>query len=138
SFNSVLTRYLSASPDGSTVAIFGSSGLGAYRVYLVNLETGVMRSDVVGESYAWSPDGTRVAYSNQNQVYLLDPQTQRSTFIANGHSPVWSPNGASIAYVSTSNAHTLVLRRLDGGQEVTLVRARRTIGAVAWRPSNRR
>jgi len=137
SFNSVLTRYLASSPDGGTAAVFGSSGLGAYRVYLVDVARGVMRPDLIAESYAWSPDGTRVVYSNQNQVYLFDPLTRRATFIASGHSPVWSPDGASIAYVSTSGAHTLVLRQIDSGQEVTLARAKRTIGAVAWRPSSR-
>lgn len=137
SFNSVLTRYLTTSPDGGTAAVFGSSGLGAYRVYLVDVASGTMRPDVIGESYAWSPDGARVVYSNQNQVYLLDPVTRRATFVANGHSPIWSPDGTSIAYVSTSGAHTLVLRQLDSGQEVTLVRANRTIGAVAWRPPSR-
>ncbi|MCC6615260.1 MAG: PD40 domain-containing protein [Anaerolineae bacterium] len=137
SFNSVLTRYLASSPDGAVAAVFGSSGLGAYRVYLVDTVSDTMHPDLIAESYAWSPDGARVVYSNQNQVYLLDPVTRRATFVANGHSPVWSPDGASIAYVSTSRAHTLVLRQIASGQEVTLARTRRTIGALAWRPARR-
>lgn len=65
-------------------------------------------------SPAWSPDGTRIAFTsnrsqpdpdatNNNDIWTIDVATgalsQVTTDPGNDHSPVWSPDGRSIAYV---------------------------------------
>lgn len=137
SFGEVLTYLLALAPDGREAAILGTDQQGAYHIFLVDLVTGSMTPGVIGDSYAWSPDGTQAAYSNLKRIYLLDTQTQISTFITAGYAPVWSPNGEWIALLSPTDPHELVLHHLADGHEVTLVHARTVIRTLAWRPTVR-
>lgn len=133
-FESVLIRVLAWSPDGGEIAIFGSSGLGSYRIYLVDAQSGRLRPHVRGEGYAWSPDGRQVVYDNASQISLLDVATERAHVIADGYSPSWSPDGEWIALARLMDAHYLILRHVRSGQERALIRSEELIGALDWRP----
>jgi TolB protein len=117
------------SPDGSKIAfVRGYDGTGegyanlspcAAEVYVVNvpggLSGGVVTADEVsltrgqgGTDPAWSPDGTRVAFSSQRdgnyELYTMDPNGEgvtRLTYTSSAEAePAWSPDGSSLAYAS--------------------------------------
>ena len=67
----------------------------------------------VGET-RWSPDGSRVAYTQGGQLWIADASganARQLTKLAGGASgPVWSPTGDRIAFTSSvkpSNCHTV-------------------------------
>ena len=50
----------------------------------------------------WSPDGTKIAFSKGEQVYIAnsDGSTGMPAPLGNGagHDPIWSPDGTRIAF----------------------------------------
>jgi TolB protein len=102
------------SPNGTMLA-FGSTVRGvrgnAGRIFVANRDgTGVRQvsPETVDYTYdtwpAWSPDGTRIAYSHTGVLTVInvDGTGERSLGI-NGNYPAWSPDGAHIAYVGLVN-----------------------------------
>ena len=56
-------------------------------------ESGGVRSSPV-----WSPDGTRIAYSNDGIWVVNTDGTGQQQLTTSGYGPVWSPDGTRIAY----------------------------------------
>src|SRR5205814_1244392 len=71
---------------------------------------GRLNRSAIGEQYAWSPDGSQVAFSDysgaheQTAIYLMDPSGLKRTQLTSGEGmasfPAWSPHGSKIAYAS--------------------------------------
>jgi WD40 repeat protein len=57
---------------------------------------------------SWSPDGKRIAYGNNTDIWVLDITTQQAKKIAEGSAPAWSPDGRWIAYFDSAqdSAHS--------------------------------
>ena len=99
------------SPDGSrvvlTAAIYQCEGSGAEAratevvsrtTYVVEPNGMLIRSWVgLGEEYAWSPDGQRLAYvvraagEEEGIVYISDPQGANAVALGPGKAPAWRP-----------------------------------------------
>jgi Tol biopolymer transport system component len=48
---------------------------------------------------AWSPDGKRIAYEDDGDVYIIDSNGKgKNKVIINGKHPTWSPDGKRIAF----------------------------------------
>ena len=86
------------------------------RIETVNLDGSLAVRLAFGSSPSWSPDGTRLAYSDAHCVYyyyaaqfgcggavnIIDPETGHLFAVndgAEGFSPAWSPTGDAIAVV---------------------------------------
>jgi Tol biopolymer transport system component len=55
----------------------------------------------------WSPDGTRIAFScDQETIYVVKASGGPARRLAPGHDPSWSPDGQSLAY-AWQNIHKL-------------------------------
>ncbi len=115
-----------ASPDGSQIIYSTSAGLGmgsdawlmnrdgSFRTHLVK-STGSVEA-VLG-LFAWSPDGTHIAYERLTDsttpflnagLWLMDRHGQQSRRLADtdgghGFAPVWSPDSRKIAFIARTN-----------------------------------
>lgn len=98
------------SPDASRIAFRsdypGPTGADHSRIFIVNRDgTGLRQLSPETPTYttddgpSWSPDGSRIIFSQLNTLYLVNPDGTglTSTGVA-GHYPAWSPDGTQIAY----------------------------------------
>jgi Tol biopolymer transport system component len=47
---------------------------------------------------AWSPDGTRIAFTEGESIAVIRPDGSHLRDLHDGHGPVWSPDGSRIAF----------------------------------------
>ncbi|MGH3056315.1 MAG: TolB family protein, partial [Gaiellaceae bacterium] len=91
----------SVSPDGKTLAY----GNGNRSLYRVNLAGGGRKRLGSGFSPAWSPDGTRIAYTEGEGIWVMNADgTGKHKIVVNRYledagTPAWSPDGSKLAYV---------------------------------------
>jgi len=75
-------------------------------------------------SYAWSPDGTKIAYTADDEhIYAMDAdgsnKVQLSSDTSENKAPVWSPDGSKIAFLGgTDNFWTATEEGDDGSVTV--------------------
>ncbi len=63
---------------------------------------------VAGESAAWSPDGTKIAYDLEGWLYTVDIGTHTVTGLqVEGRRPAWSPDGGKIAFSRESDIYIM-------------------------------
>ena len=126
------------SPDGNRIAFFGFHGLliggddtPFYSLRLANADgSGVTEIvPVTGanmEGATWSPDGTRIAFSMNSDIYVVHADgsgLRRLTTYAFAESPAWSPDGTRIAYArfSSDPEPRIMAIPAAGGEPVMLV-----------------
>jgi Tol biopolymer transport system component len=66
-----------------------------------------------GTMLEWSPDGERIAFVREGELWTIPPAGGEPTEIISGSSPAWSPDGGSLAYhkqgLMTSMARVYVM-----------------------------
>lgn len=96
-----------AFPGGNGKIAFASYRDGDYEIYVQN-EDGTGLEQVTDNASlefnpSLSPDGERVAFESNNQVYVADVESKETTAIsgnAGGSDPAFSPSGREIAFTS--------------------------------------
>jgi TolB protein len=106
------------SPSGKEIA-FVSNKDGSPRIYILSL-TEDRRIKMISKkcrentSPAWSPDGTKIAYSGMilghRQIFIYDVETGEESMLTESPShkenPSWAPNSLHLAYNSSSYTST--------------------------------
>jgi TolB protein len=103
------------SPTGRTI-VYGV-GMGTVRLYLLNVDGRRARFLTIGSSPAWSHDGSRIAFTRRNGIWVIPLRSGRPRRIAaasalhTGPFPAWSPGGKQLAY---NSGNQLYVARVDG------------------------
>jgi Tol biopolymer transport system component len=51
-----------------------------------------------GYDFNWSPDGKKIVYSDDQNIYIYDVESNTSTYLTIGAYPKWSPDGKEIVF----------------------------------------
>ena len=135
------------SPDGSRIAFLRSHGelipgddTPFYSLRLINADgsgfTEIVPVTANMEGATWSPDGTRIAFSMNADIYVVHADGSgltRLTTFPGAQAPAWSPDGTRIAYQqwSPDAGARIMAIPVEGGEPVTLVPAGTS---PSWRP----
>jgi Tol biopolymer transport system component len=116
-FNAAADTEPAWSPDGSKIAFVSTrdSAVGSSDIYVMNadgsgqtrLTFGGLAGTGLGGNPAWSPDGTRIAFDDLSNVYVMSASGGAVTNLflmspnpelRSMNHPAWSPDGSKIAF----------------------------------------
>jgi Tol biopolymer transport system component len=134
------------SSDGTKIA-FWRGRLGQGAIYVVGVDghgfTRVAeRADPYGGA-SWSPDGARLAFGRDLNIYVVGADGSNARVLAGGrfnsyYEPSWSPNGRRLAFRSDAGIYVM---RADGSGIHRITRAHDEVTQdhhPIWSPSGRR
>ena len=111
------------SRDGRKV-VFNSDKIWDQDLYVLDLvprsrERKISKPFVLEQSAEWSPDGSRIAFSSNGDIYLSNSNGKGLKKLTSGYhidvSPTWSPDGGSIAFVSDRSGTPQIYVMSAGG-----------------------
>ena len=88
----------------------------------------------------WSPDGSRIAFILDGQVWVIPPTGGRPQRLSDGLSsyshPAWSPDSAEVAYVDANvgRAGPILAKADRTGQSVVSAPPGEVVREIAWSP----
>ncbi|MGB2695235.1 MAG: hypothetical protein WBD55_08620 [Dehalococcoidia bacterium] len=137
------------SPAGDRIAYIvtddAAAQPGALRVYDMTTRAATTLSDgalasVDGPAFSWSPDGTRLAFTNddgQLRVVELDSGAFAELPNIKGTVPAWSPSADQVAVVAPDGVEVTLVKP-DDGEQNTFFQSNEQVTSIIWSPSNDR
>jgi len=131
------------SPDGRTITFGRSGSTEEVGVWFAHLSDSTFtRFGWVASPADWSPEGERIAYQNEDELWIADTSRTDSTqltdngYAANRH-PAWSPNGEWVAWtpLPPGDGQELRVMRSDGSGKQKLTDGGRD---PSWGPNSKR
>jgi dipeptidyl-peptidase-4 len=134
------------SPDGSWLLLQASRGEAESRVsgtWILERKSGKLRKAGAGRFDSISPDGRRILYSDQGNLYVYDIRNGRTILLTkntvvgsiSNNRAVWSPDGKRIAFVESDASDVRLRPMLVPGDpsypEVREVRFARVGGTIS-------
>jgi len=140
------------SPDGTRLALVSYPTDTTQSIYVVdaggsNITRLTDSAGVVDTDPAWSPDGTRIAFtrvlpsrSNREEIWMMNADGSDQRFIGiQGMAPEWSPSGTRLIYSSSvSGNYEIYTADPDGTDERRLTSTPEWEWFPAWSPDGTR
>lgn len=140
------------SPDGSKIAFLSNRRSNGFELYLMDADGGNQRplrdeAPIVPFNFQWSPDGTRLSYSDGFDVYVVEVAGTAAPVNVSGSKPAgsrdleagWSPDGGRLVVRNSTDCGGCtdlhVINSADGGGRVALVTGPGFDVAPRWSPS---
>jgi Tol biopolymer transport system component len=97
--------------------------------------------NAAGTAYdpAWSPDGTRIAYSQDRRIWTIGADGTGKTQVTGvsenvqDFAPVWSPDGAKLAITRWGSNAEVVVIQADGSGATNISRSAANDHVTSWR-----
>ncbi|MBI2486449.1 MAG: PD40 domain-containing protein [Deltaproteobacteria bacterium] len=140
-------RALLLSPNCSsngTKIVFNSDKVWDQDLYVLNLvpsvkETRLTRGFRLDQSAEWSPDGSKLAYSSNGDIFVANASGKGAVNITGTRaievSPTWSPNGRQIAFVSDRSGSPQVYVMNSDGTNVRKISTGSYNTDPSWSPN---
>lgn len=103
---------------GNGLIAFAQTGTPAGAVDVFDPASGAVHQLALGSAPAWSPDGSKLAYARDGQVYVANADGTGEAAVGSGNYPSWSPDGGALALSRPDGlgiVQVFVLRLADGG-----------------------
>lgn len=138
--------FVSSQPDRSDLEVIELTGKNLYQLNslpMVNADS-ALAALLIGGAPAWSPDGTRMAFTEQRAdatfVVLVRPDGRGQRIeIPDARAPSWSPDGRQIAFIRN---FSVFVANSEGNGARRVLNEKRAItpvdSAPCWSPNGKR
>jgi Tol biopolymer transport system component len=105
-------------------------------VFLMSADGSAENEVAEGGNPAWSPDGDRIAFEFEGDIYTVDPEgTNRKRLTLAADDPAWSPDGTKIAFSGVrAGRNDIFVMDPDGTDVQRLTNDNLFDEAPAWSP----
>ncbi len=132
------------SSDGTKI-VFNSDKVWDQDLYVINLipsvkETRLTRGFRLDQSAEWSPDGNKIVYSSNGDIFVANANGKGGANITGTRaievSPTWSPDGNRIAFVSDRSGSPQVYVMNSNGTNVKKISSGSYNTDPSWSPNS--